>query len=42
MSINTIQMREFVKNIIGISSISISITLSALIVGCCYEHRLTL
>ena len=42
MSIDTIQMREFVKNIIGISSISISITLSALIVGCCYEHRLTL
>ena len=42
MSIDTIQMREFVKNIIGISIIGISITISALIVGCCYESRLTL
>ena len=42
MSIDTIQMGEFVKNIMGISIISISITLSALIVGCCYEYRLTL
>ena len=42
MSIDTIQMREFIKNIIGISIISISIIISSLIVGCCHEYRLTL
>ena len=42
MSIDTIQMKEFIKNIIGISIISISIIISSLIVGCCHEYRLTL
>ena len=42
MSIDTIQMREFIKNIIGISIISISIIITSLIMGCYYEYRLTL
>ena len=42
MSIDTIQMREFIKNIIGVSIISFSIIISSLIVGCCHEYRLTL
>ena len=42
MSIDTIQLREFIKNIIGISVLSISIIISSLIVGCYHEYRLTL
>ena len=42
MSIDTVQMKEFIKNIIGISIICISIIITSLIVGCCYEYRLTL
>ena len=42
ISIDTVQMKEFIKNIIGISIICISIIITSLIVGCCYEYRLTL
>ena len=41
-SIDTIQLKEFTKNIIGSIIISLSIIISCLIVGCCYEYRLTL
>jgi len=42
MSIDTIQMKEFIKNIIGVTIICIAIIIASLIVGCCYEYRLTL
>ena len=42
MSIDTIQLKEFIKNIIGIMIINIAIVITALIVGCCHEYRLTL
>ena len=42
MSINTIQLKEFVAKIFGNTLISISIFISSLIIGCCYEYRFTL
>ena len=42
MSINTIQLKEFMNYIIGYSVTVIAILISTLIVGCCYEYRLTL
>ena len=42
MSIDTIQLKEFIKNMIGIIIYCISITITALILGCYHEYRLTL
>ena len=42
MSLNTIQIKEFIRSIIGISIICFAIIITSLIVGCCYEYRLTL
>ena len=42
MSINTIQLKEILRTIVGSGIIVISCFLAALIIGCCYEYRLTL
>ena len=42
MSINTIQLKEFLKFIWGYSIIIITNLIATLIIGCCYEYRLTL
>ena len=42
MSIDTMQLRVFSKRIIGNLITSIGVILCSLIVGCCYEWRLTL
>ena len=42
MSINTIQLKEFMNLIAGYSIIIISNLIATLIIGCCYEYRLTL
>ena len=42
MSINTIQLKEFLRNIVGTVIIIISCLITTLIIGCCYEYRLTL
>ena len=42
MSINTILQKEFMKNTVGIGLICISATITALIIGCCHEYRLSL
>ena len=42
LSIDTTQLKEFTKTIIGNLLICISIIISSLIIGCCYEYRLTL
>ena len=42
MSINTIQLKEFLHFIVGYTIIIISNLIATLILGCCYEYRLTL
>jgi len=42
MSINTIQLKEFMNFIVGYSIIIISNLITTLIIGCCYEYKLTL
>ena len=42
MSINTIQLKEFLKFIFGQAIIVIVMLIVTLIVGCCHEYRLTL
>ena len=42
MSLNTIQMKKIISDTIGSYIISITIIITCLIIGCCYEHRLTL
>ena len=42
MSINTIQIKEFLKFIFGYALIILSNLMATLILGCCYEYRLTL
>ena len=42
MSIDTIQLKEFIKSIIGNAFYGISILITSIIVGCVNEYRLTL
>ena len=42
MSINTIQIKEFLKFIVGNTITIISNLIATIIFGCCYEYRLTL
>ena len=42
ISLNTIQLREYTANILGVSIHAFSIFISSLIVGFCNEYRLTL
>ena len=42
MTLNTTQLKEFIVNIIGTTILGSSLTISTLIIGCCYEYRLTL
>ena len=42
MSINTIQINDYMKDILGSLAISSSLFITTLILGCCYEYRLTL
>ena len=42
LSIDTIQLKDFIAKIFGNFFISVFVCISSLIVGCCYEYRLTL
>ena len=42
MSLNTVQMKKIISDVVGSYIISISIIITCLIIGCIYEYRLTL
>ena len=42
MSLNTVQMKKIISDTIGSYVISFTIIITCLIIGCCYEYRLTL
>ena len=42
MSLNTVQMKKIISDIVGSYIISITIIIACLIIGCIYEYRLTL
>lgn len=42
MTINTIQINDYTKEILGSLIISFSLFITTLILGCCYDYRLTL